>query len=158
VRPSAGGGGFLATVESGFQYRGELRETALPEILYTIDRFQVPGIIEASRGDVLKRVFIKEGNVVHATSSSREDSLGTYLQESGLLTAGGQGVAQPKPAYSQLAPDFSAGRGACEGAQVVWTPRGPTGGTVKAGKGKKPFVKKTKHVRHTAKPKHGNKH
>jgi hypothetical protein len=79
--------------------------------------------------------------------------------QSGLLTAGGQGVAQPKPAYSQLAADFAAGRGACKGAQVVWTPRGTTGGTVKAGKGgKKPFVKKTKHVRHTAKPKHGNKH
>jgi hypothetical protein len=77
----------LASVESGFQYRGDLRQTALPEILYTIDRFQVPGIIEASRDGVVKRVFIKEGNVVHATSSSREDSLGTFLQESGLLSA-----------------------------------------------------------------------
>lgn len=80
-------GGFLAAVESGFQYRGELAETALPEILYTIDRFQVPGIIEASRGGVVKRVFIKEGHVVHATSSDRDDSLGTYLQKGGLLTA-----------------------------------------------------------------------
>lgn len=77
----------LASVESGFQYRGDLGETALPEILFTIDRFQVPGIIEASREGVVKRVFIKEGSVVHATSSSREDSLGTYLQESGLLSA-----------------------------------------------------------------------
>jgi hypothetical protein len=76
----------LATVESGFQYRGDLAETALPEILFTIDRFQVPGIIEANRDDIVKRVFIKEGNVVHATSSSREDSLGTYLQTIGLLT------------------------------------------------------------------------
>ncbi len=76
----------LATVESGFQYRGDLAETALPEILYTIDRFQVPGIIEASRGGIVKRVFIKEGNVVHATSSDRDDSLGTFLQTSGLLT------------------------------------------------------------------------
>ncbi len=77
----------LATAENGFQYRGDLAQTALPEILYTIDRFQVPGIIEASREGVVKRVFIKEGNVVHATSASREDSLGTYLQKSGLLSA-----------------------------------------------------------------------
>jgi hypothetical protein len=77
----------LGTVENAFQYRGDLSQTALPEILYTIDRFQVPGVIEASREGVSKRVYIKEGNVVHATSSDREDSLGNYLQRSGVLSA-----------------------------------------------------------------------
>jgi hypothetical protein len=76
----------LATVENSFQYRGDLSQTALPEILYTIDRFQVPGVIEASRGEVVKQVFIKEGNVVHAISTDRNDSLGTYLQRSGVLS------------------------------------------------------------------------
>lgn len=76
----------MATVESSFQYRGDLSQTALPEILYTIDRFQVPGVIEASREGVIKQVFIKEGNVVHATSTDREDSLGTWLQRSGALS------------------------------------------------------------------------
>jgi hypothetical protein len=76
--------------------------------------------------------------------------------QSGLLTAGGQGVAQPKPAYSQLAADFAAGRGACKGAQVAWS---PTGATVKGGK--KPAVKKAKpakHTKHTTKPKPKTKH
>jgi hypothetical protein len=77
----------LATVESSFQYRGDLAQTALPEILHTIDRFQVPGVIEAQRAGTTKRVFIKEGNVVHATSSNREDSLGRYLEVSGVLSA-----------------------------------------------------------------------
>jgi Domain of unknown function (DUF4388) len=76
----------LATVENSFQYRGELSQTALPEILYTIDRFQVPGFIEASGKGVVKQVYIKEGNVVHATSTDRNDSLGAYLQRSGVLT------------------------------------------------------------------------
>jgi hypothetical protein len=76
----------LATVEHSFQYRGDLSQTALPEILYTIHRFQVPGVIEASRDGALKRVYIKEGNVVHASSSDREDSLGNYLLRSGTLT------------------------------------------------------------------------
>lgn len=76
----------MATVENTFQYRGDLSQTALPEILYTIDRFQVPGVIEASREGVIKQVFIKEGNVVHATSTDREDSLGTWLQRSGALS------------------------------------------------------------------------
>jgi hypothetical protein len=76
----------VATVENAFQYRGDLSQTALPEILYTIDRFQVPGVIEASRDGISKKVYIKEGNVVHATSSDREDSLGNYLQRSGVLS------------------------------------------------------------------------
>jgi hypothetical protein len=77
----------LAIVENTFQYRGDLAETALPEILFSIDRFQVPGVIEASRQGVVKRVFIKEGNVVHASSSDRDDSLGSYLERSGALPA-----------------------------------------------------------------------
>ncbi|MFP5288441.1 MAG: DUF4388 domain-containing protein [Thermoanaerobaculia bacterium] len=76
----------MATVENTFQYRGDLSQTALPEILYTIDRFQVPGVIEASREGMMKQVFIKEGNVVHATSSDRDDSLGAYLQRNGALS------------------------------------------------------------------------
>ena len=77
--------------------------------------------------------------------------------QSGLLTAGGQGVAQPKPAYSQLGADFAAGRGACKGARSCGRRGAPTGSTVEAGKAHEPFVKKTKHVRHTAKPKHGTR-
>jgi uncharacterized protein DUF4388 len=76
----------LATVENSFQYRGDLSQTALPEILYTIDRFQVPGVIEATRQGVVKQVYIKEGNVVHASSTDRDDSLGAYLQRSGVLS------------------------------------------------------------------------
>jgi Domain of unknown function (DUF4388) len=76
----------VATVENSFQYRGDLSQTALPEILYTIDRFQVPGVIEASRDGVVKQVYIKEGNVVHATSTDRADSLGAYLKRSGVIS------------------------------------------------------------------------
>ena len=76
----------LSTAENSFQYRGDLSQTALPEILHTVDRFQVPGVFEAQRGPLIKRVFIKEGNVVHASSNSREDSLGRYLETSGLLS------------------------------------------------------------------------
>lgn len=73
-------------MENTFQYRGDLSQTALPEILYTIDRFQVPGMIEATREGVVKQVVVKEGNVVQATSSDREDSLGAFLLHSGTLT------------------------------------------------------------------------
>jgi hypothetical protein len=42
--------------------------------------------------------------------------------QSGLLTAGGDGVSAPKPAYAALAPDWAAGRAACTGSLVQWTP------------------------------------
>lgn len=77
----------LSTPDKAFEYRARLEETALPEMLYTIDRFQVPGVIEARSEDVVKRVFIREGNVVHALSSDRSDSLGAYLQRTGKITA-----------------------------------------------------------------------
>ncbi len=72
-----------------FKYRGNLAETTLPEMLYTIDRFRVPGVIWASHGEgkkVVKRVFIRDGYVVHASSTDRNDSLGVYLRRTGRLT------------------------------------------------------------------------
>ena len=68
-----------------FQYRGNLAETTLPEMLYSIDRFRVPGVVWASHGKVVKRVFIRDGYVVHATSTDRNDSLGVYLRRTGQL-------------------------------------------------------------------------
>jgi hypothetical protein len=43
--------------------------------------------------------------------------------QSGLLTAGGKGVSTAKPAYTALASDWSAGRSACTGQQINWTPK-----------------------------------
>jgi hypothetical protein len=76
----------LTAPARSFQYRGSLAEKTLPEILYAIDRFQVPGVIEASREGVVKKVFIKEGNVLHASSTDRDDSLGSYLLRTGEIS------------------------------------------------------------------------
>ena len=73
--------------DRGFEYRADLRETALPEMFHTVDRFQVPGVVEAEKGGVLKKVFVRDGHVVHASSSDRSDSLGAYLQRTGKITA-----------------------------------------------------------------------
>ena len=68
-----------------FEYRGDLAHTTLPEMLFTIFRFQVPGILEARRGEVVKRVYVRDGAVLHATSSDIEDSLGGFLKLTGRL-------------------------------------------------------------------------
>jgi hypothetical protein len=45
--------------------------------------------------------------------------------QSGLLTAGGQGISAPKLAYSQVGADFLAGRSACTGQMISWSPASP---------------------------------
>jgi len=58
------------------------------------------------------------------------DENGTYVGggwQSGLVTAGGEGVSQPKLAYTQDAPLFAAGRTACTGPIVTWSARRTAG-------------------------------
>jgi hypothetical protein len=50
--------------------------------------------------------------------------------QSGLVTAGGDGVSQPKSSYAPSALLFGAGRSACAGKTIVWFPS--TLGTPKA--------------------------
>lgn len=51
-----------------------------------IRQYGVPGVVELVRGDVVKRVYIRRGFVVNATSSEIKDSLGSYLLETGMLS------------------------------------------------------------------------
>jgi hypothetical protein len=53
------------------------------------------------------------------------------------LTAGGDGVSQPKKAYAVDGPLFAAGRAACSGPLVSWSPG-------KVDQGKKPIKKVVK--------------
>lgn len=76
----------MAGEERAPHYRGDLRQTALPEMLAIIDHARVAGVIEAVSGDTTKKIFLESGYVVHAASSDLGDSLGSYLRRSGRLT------------------------------------------------------------------------
>lgn len=67
-------------------YVGELAETPLPEMLATIHRHRVPGVLEAEVGDAIKRVFIFDGDIIFATSTNRAESLGDMLLAAGRIT------------------------------------------------------------------------
>ena len=69
-----------------FQYQASLAESTLPEMLCTIERFRVAGLIEARNRDTTKRVYIRDGYVIHAASSDRSDSLGEFLLRQGRLS------------------------------------------------------------------------
>jgi len=71
---------------NAFHYRETLEDTALSEMFATIYRHKVPGLIEITRDDVVKRIYINEGNVIHAASTDRADRLGAHLYRVGKLT------------------------------------------------------------------------
>jgi len=53
------------------------------------------------------------------------DESNTYVGggwQSGLVTAGGEGVSVQKSSYALSAPIFVAGRAACTGPLISWTP------------------------------------
>ncbi len=70
-----------------FHFRASLAESTLPEMLYSIHKFRVPGVIEARNEDTTKHVYLREGYVIHAASSDRKDSLGEHLVRQGKVTS-----------------------------------------------------------------------
>ncbi len=75
------------TLSQRFHFQASLTESTLPEMLYSIERFRVPGVIEARNADTTKHVYIRDGYVIHAASSDRRDSLGDYLVRQDKITA-----------------------------------------------------------------------
>ena len=72
--------------EGKFVFRGRLEEDSLPEMLATIHRHRVPGVMAVSRGDVSKHVFILDGDVIFADSSDPAERLGEMLLEEGRIS------------------------------------------------------------------------
>lgn len=76
----------MARAERVPQYRGDLKQTSLPEMLAIIDHTRVAGVVEAVQGGSTKKIFLENGYVVHASSTDLADSLGSYLRRSGRLS------------------------------------------------------------------------
>jgi hypothetical protein len=65
---------------------GDLAETPLPEVLATIHRNRVPGVLEAQLGEFSKRISILNGDIIFASSTNRAESLGDVLLGAGRIT------------------------------------------------------------------------
>ncbi len=72
--------------DSRFQFRGDLAEQPLPELLQTVYHHRVPGVVTARREGIEKKIFIQSGAVIFATSTDRADSLGAYLKRTNRIT------------------------------------------------------------------------
>jgi hypothetical protein len=73
-------------MEKRFEYRGDLAVTPLAEILATIHRYRVPGVVRVSREGRQRLIYIENGMVVFAATNEREVSLGAYLLRRRILS------------------------------------------------------------------------
>jgi hypothetical protein len=69
-----------------FVFRSDLEKSPLPEILATVSRYGVPGVLEVVHGNVVKRVYLADGEIIFATSNDRGESLGEFLLQAGEIT------------------------------------------------------------------------
>ncbi len=72
--------------DTDFIFRGKLSQTPLPEVLATVHRYGVPGVMEFSREDETRKLYFIDGDIIFATSSDRGMSLGDYLVSKGRIT------------------------------------------------------------------------
>ena len=72
-------------MQKRFEYRGDLSVTPLAEILATIHRYRVPGVVRAVRDEDVRSIYVESGLVVFASATDREASLGPYLFRNGIV-------------------------------------------------------------------------
>ena len=75
-----------ASKKPHFSYSGNLAEQHLPELLFTIAQYKVPGVLAIHHQAITKQVFLRDGNIIFAASNSPEDHLGEFLFRCGKIT------------------------------------------------------------------------
>src|SRR5512141_723324 len=67
-------------------YQTDLAQTPLAEILVTIHRYKVPGLVECRNEDQVKRIYLDKGRIIFATTNQLSESLGDMLLAEGRIT------------------------------------------------------------------------
>lgn len=69
-------------------FRGSLRDYALPRILIELNRSRETGTLSITTSHFTKKIYIREGNVIFASSTFEDDRLGEMLIKAGKITMG----------------------------------------------------------------------
>ena len=69
-----------------FSYTGDLSQHPLPELLFTIGQYRVPGVLTFTHGEACKKLFIRDGRIIFAASNLHEDDLGEFLFRCGKIS------------------------------------------------------------------------
>lgn len=67
-------------------FKGSLKEFHLPEILIGYQRSLKTGIFKATSGSIVKKIFIKNGDMIFSASNHEDDRLGALLLKKNWIT------------------------------------------------------------------------
>jgi hypothetical protein len=73
-------------VDPSQTFTGQLQEHSLPELLQTLQAQRAVGILTLHHGREIKSVYLKEGEIVFATSNQESDRLGDILLRIGRIS------------------------------------------------------------------------
>jgi hypothetical protein len=74
------------SVRPKYSYKGKLSEQPLPEILFTIAQYKVPGVLTIGNKEITKQVFVNDANIIFAASNAPDDHLGEFLFRCGKIS------------------------------------------------------------------------
>ena len=74
-------------LEATPEFRVALSQAGVAEILSAIERMALTGVLSVSRGITVKELTVVGGELQHAASTDMRDSLGAFLERSGVLDA-----------------------------------------------------------------------
>jgi len=68
-----------------FFYSGNLVDQPLPELLFKISQYKVPGVLAIRNKQIIKQIFIRDGKIIFAASNAPDDHLGEFLFRCGKI-------------------------------------------------------------------------
>jgi hypothetical protein len=69
----------MGTVQKKYLYEDDLSNVPLPEILASIERYKVPGVLTIEGKSFTKRLYLDEGRIIFAMSTDPDERLGEFL-------------------------------------------------------------------------------
>ncbi|MEJ5167435.1 MAG: DUF4388 domain-containing protein, partial [Thermoanaerobaculia bacterium] len=73
-------------MEKSYLYEDELSNSPLPEILATIEKYKVAGVIIVKDEKFERKIYLNEGKIIFATSTNPDERLGEFLLYKGIIT------------------------------------------------------------------------
>ena len=73
-------------MESKLLYQDELSHLPMPEILASIEKWKVPGVLSVEGDPFTKKIFLEDGKIIFATSTDPDERLGEFLLHKGRIT------------------------------------------------------------------------
>lgn len=73
-------------MEKNYLFEDELYNSPLPEILATIEKYKVAGVIIVKDDKFERKIYIFEGKIIFATSTNPDERLGEFLLYKGIIT------------------------------------------------------------------------